>query len=1056
MSENTEKYEIDTQTGIIAWFTRNHVAANLLMVFIVIGGLATAFSLKKQMFPQFQINTITINAAYPGAAPADVEENITQRIEDVLEGIQGLERVVTISRRNSFFAYIVVEDHYDVQDVLDEIKVQVDGIARFPEGMERPIITAQKYTQEVAYLSLSGDISDKELKDLGEEVYSDLQLIPQVNTSEFFGGLNYEISIEVSKDKLREYNLSFQDIANAVRRHSTNQSAGQIKAADGIITLRAESQAYRGNEFEKIPVLTQADGSQVFVSDIALVTDGFEEGILYSRHNGKNARNFFVGASEEQSITDIAKVVKEFVDEKNKTLPEGVELSVWVDLTYYLEGRLNMMLKNMVFGGILVFLMLALFLKIRLAFWVMLGLPIAFFGALLFMPAPWIDVTINVTSLFGFIMVLGIVVDDAIVIGESIGTEIEERGHSIDNVIRGAKRVAMPATFGVLTTIAAFSPMVLATGPDAAISQSIGWVVVLCLLFSLVESKLILPAHLATMKDRPENPNNPLQRLRSSVDKGMRRLINKQYVPRLESAIEFRYFIIAIFIVIVMVSIGLFNGGVIRSVGAPKIPHDFPKINLEMNSSAHESQTREAVHLLERLIEDVEVELENEFGQRMIEQLFVRIENRTEAEITARLVAPELRPIDTFALADRWREALPPLPGKKLLTINDRIFSNNREDGDVAFRFSAQTYPELERAVSKLKSQLEAIDGVDDVNDSRDENVKEVQFELYPHAYSLGLTVADVASQMAFSLYGLEAQRILRNNEEIKVMVRYPLSQRNSVGDVENLLIRTPSGAEVTLGSIAEVKLVDALTQIRREGGRRTITVWANVNKEKISTFEVYQELRNNILPEVRATVPSFSMVVSGRFKDELESNQNQVRDLVITLMVIFILLAIPLKSYFQPLIIMSVIPFGVIGAMFGHLILGMDMSSLSYFGVIAAAGVVINDSLVMVDYINKARLSGISIEKAVVYAGSRRFRAIILTSLTTFIGLIPIILETSLQAKIVIPMAVSLAFGVLFATIVTLILIPCLYVVGSDINHLIAKRRGSSTPKNALPIQSK
>ena len=1048
---NQHDVEPNPNQGIISWFAHNPVAANLLMGFIIITGLATAlFSLNKQMFPQLEFNSININAAYPGASPKDVEENITIRIEEALEGIQGLERVVTFSRRNAFNAYIRIEEGYQLQTVLDEIKVQIDGIPSFPEGMERPIVTANKFRQEVQYVTLYGDVDDRQLKEIGEDIYREIQAIPEVQVSNYFSGLKYEISIEISKEKLREYNLSFQDVAQAVRNHSTNMTAGQIKAIDGYITLRSENQAYRGTEFSHIPIRNLANGSQVKLSDVAVIRDDFEDGIQYTRFNGKNARTFFIGASPSQSITDIAQKVNAYIAQKNMALPEELQLKAWIDMTYYLEGRLNMMLENMLYGSILVFLILALFLQFRLAFWVMLGLPIAFLGALMLLPLPWINVTINVTSLFGFIMVLGIVVDDAIVIGESVNAEIEEKGHTLKNVIRGAQRVAMPATFGVLTTVAAFAPMLFATGPDGAMSKAIGSVVILCLLFSLVESKLILPAHLAGMKspsakatEQPTNYKriNPLRfipELRLAVDRNLKQFIQQKYTPLLETAIRYRYLVFAIFIALILISAGLFRGQVVRSVGFPKIPHDFPQIKIEMNESSPEADTLNTALTVEKILMRTDHQLMEQYGGKMIDEIMVDLRTRTLAQITVKLVEPENRPMDTFKLAELWRENMPDLPGVKNFTINDSLFGNEQEDGDIGFKLTGHNYEALSEAVDIIKQRLSTLSGIGKVNDSRDTQVKEVQFDLKPVAYGLGLTPRDVASQMQFSLYGLEAQRILRNNEEIKVMLRYPEAQRNSPGIVDDILIRTSHGAELPLAELADIRHVDGVNQIRRENGTRSISIWAEIDEAIISSAEVRKMMNTDIFPEVSKRYPSIKLDVSGKLKREMQRSRDQIRDLIITLLAVYILLAIPLKSYAQPFIILSVIPFGVVGAIIGHIIFNINLSTLSVFGIIAASGVVINDSLVMVDYINKAKLRGLSLYQSVVEAGSRRFRAITLTSLTTFIGLIPIILETSMQAKIVIPMAISLAFGVLFATVVTLFFVPCLYLIASDIKGLI------------------
>ncbi|KTF11859.1 efflux RND transporter permease subunit [Pseudoalteromonas sp. H103] len=1041
-----------SEKGLIAWFARNPVAANLIMIFILIGGLLTALTIRKQAFPQFESNWVSIEAVYPGAAPQEVEEGITIKIEENLEGTEGIKRLITYSNRGYSQAWVEIEEKYDLQEALDEIKAQVDSINTFPAGMERPVIQREKFQQEVMILALYGDMSYYQLKELGNDIKDELLALPGVNLVDFYSGLDYEIGIEISPDKLREYGLTFRDVSSAVQNFSTNMSAGQIRSDTGYISMRVEKQAYRGGEFAKLPLMTLADGAQINLGDVATINDGFEEGLLYSKYNGKNSLSFEVDASKDQDITDVAKILKGYMAEKQSKLPQGVKLSPIVDLTYYLEGRLDMMIDNMVWGGILVMIVLALFLPLRLAFWVMMGLPVSFLGAFLFMPIGFLDITINMVSLFAFIIVLGIVVDDAIVVGESASAEIEKHGHSLDNVIRGVKRVAMPATFGVLTTIAAFLPQAMASGPGAAFSKAIGVVIILCLIFSLIESKLILPAHIAAMNPRKPNPKNPLHKLRNVVDSGLKHFVQNYYTPFIGHCIHYRYTVIIGFLCILIVSAGMFAGGLVKFVPNPKIPHDFPRITLEMNLASSEQATLETARKIEDVLLKVDKELEEQYGQSMIRDLSVSLRGRTQANIMAILVEPHLRPIDTFALSTLWREQMPPLPGVKTLNIQDNIFSGGRDDGDVSFRLQGKDADELKEVAGKLKAKLQSMEGVGDVNDSLQSATDEVQLDLKPLAYSMGLTLADVASQVSFSYYGLEAQRILREGEEIKVMIRYPESERNSISNIQSARIITPTGAEVPLSEVAEVRLVDGVNRIRRENSNRTVNVWAAVNTDQVEPFAIAQEIRDTYLPSLLKSYPGVKSNVAGRVQEEMDSADEQLRDFAISLMIIFALLAIPLRSYSQPLIIMSVIPFGVVGAMFGHVILGMTMSGLSMFGIIAVAGIVVNDSLVMVDFVNKARAEGMAVKQAVMQAGAKRFRAILLTSITTFIGVMPIIMETSLQAKIVIPMAVSLAFGVLFATVITLILIPCQYVALEDAKRLTRKLLGKSQPVSAQP----
>ena len=744
-----------------------------------------------------------------------------------------------------------------------------------------------------------------------------------------------------------------------------------------------------------------------------------------------------------KALLILLKSINNYVDKKADVLPEGVKLETWVDMTYYLEGRLNMMVDNMKSGAILVFLMLALFLRVRLAFWVMMGLPVCFLGTLLMMPLEFVNVTINVISLFAFILVLGIVVDDAIVMGESAHDEIEEHGHSTDNVIRGVKRVAMPATFGVLTTIAVFLPFLFGEGPSSAFGRAIGSVVILCLIFSLIESKLILPAHLVKMKIKEFNPKNPIDRLRLWIDVKLKGFIENSYRPALAVFVEYRYAVLMFFISLMLLSAGLFGGGFVRFVGQPKIPHDFPRVTVEMNVDASEKATLETLLNIQGVINKIDKDIEAKYGNSMISDMQVDLRSRTRGQLMVKLVVPEQRPINTFELADMWRLAIPNYPGVKSLTIGDNLFGGGRDDGDIAFRLESQNDADLLSAARALKEKLNSLKGIGDVNDSRQTSAKEVQFELKPLAYSLGLTLSDIASQVSYSFYGLEAQRILRDSEEVKVMVRYPLEQRSSVGHVDDVLIQAPNGAELPLSELAVITLQEGVTRIRRENGNRTINVWASVDAEQVEPFKVAKDIRDNFIPKLLKQFPQVQSEVSGSIQEEMESADNQMRDFVISMMVIFSLLAIPLKSYSQAVMIMTVIPFGIIGSVFGHFILGMDLSALSVMGILAAAGVVVNDSLVMVDFVNKARKRGERLKDAVMHAGTKRFRAIMLTSITTFIGLVPIIFfEVSAQAQIVIPMAVSLSFGVLFATIVTLVLIPCLYLIIEDLKGLVRRKK--------------
>ncbi|WP_019600928.1 efflux RND transporter permease subunit [Teredinibacter turnerae] len=1048
MSAAPTEAHLNANKGIIAWFARNPVAANLLMFAIILGGLYSATIVRKQMFPQVENTWISVSALYRGASPQEVEETITTKMEEAFQSIEGLERIITRSNRGSATASLKILDGYDPQIVLDDVKSAVDSISSFPAGMEPPRVTYDKYRQEVMWVNIAGDVGLAELKRLGETIQDEIRALPDVNITEFYSGASYEVAIEVDQDKLREYNLSFTDIASAVRNFSTNRSAGEIRADAGNISVRVEDQAYIGAEFENIPLRILPDGTYLRVGDIAHVSDGFEEGINYSKMDGVNALTIFIGASSDQSITDVASTVKAYLEERQKSLPSGIRLETWADLTYYLNGRLNMMLENMFWGGILVFVILAMFLRMKLAFWVMMGLPVSFLGALAFLPLSWIDVTINVGSLFAFIMVLGVVVDDAIIIGESIYTETQDKGQTLDNVIRGAQRVAVPATFGVLTTMAAFAPMVLESGPQSAFPHAIGYVVVLCLVFSLVESKLILPAHLAGMKPESPNSRNLFTRFRLKVDSRLSRFVDGSYLPFLTKAIYHRYSVLMVFISAIILTVAMFSSGMVRMIMFPKIPHDFSTIELEMNPDAPDSALLKAMLDLETMIHEVETSIETEFQKPMVELVHVSNEGRSKASIQAKLVDPEDRPFDTFELSRRWRERMPEIPDAKNVTIRDNVFGSGTNDGDLSFRLKSRNIEDLRAAASAVKAHLNTVKGVSDINDSEQPPAQEIRFKLKPVAYSLGLTTNDVASQASYSLYGIEAQRMMRDRQEIRVMVRYPKEDRDSLSAINSVMIRTPTGSDVPLSEVADIEYADGVNQIYRENGNRAITVWASVDFQQAESFKIANEMNSEVFPQIKRKYPSVFIEESGKLKDDREGLANQILSILIILLPIYVLLALPLKSYLQPLMIMSVIPFGIIGAIWGHIIVGMDVSRMSMFGMFAVVGVVVNDSLVMVDYVNRARERGETLLDAVLHAGQKRFRAILLTSLTTFIGLVPIMSETSLQAQIVIPMAVSLAFGVLFATAVTLILVPMLYMISDDLSLLIRKMLGKGPSK--------
>ncbi|NDW20900.1 efflux RND transporter permease subunit [Alteromonas hispanica] len=1016
----------DTKHGIIAWFARNSVAANLLMVFIIVMGIASFATIQRQMFPNIEINYITVTANYPGASPQEIEESIFIKIEEAIKDITEIKRTVSRAFRGNGTVSLEIDTNAELTEVLDKVKLRIDGIATFPAGMEPVNVSQVEFQQDVIEMPLVGNLPLSELKQIAKEVEDELLQLGTVSLVQM-SAPNDEIAIEIKPDTLRKYGLSIADVTRSINNYSANISAGQIRTNAGLVSVRVENQFYSGEEFANIPVKIGQGGAKVTLGDVAFINDGFVEGERYFKYNGMNAIAMAVKATKTQDTIPVAETVKAYIEQKNKSFTQDVQIEVLVDLTYYLNARLDMMLWNLLQGSVLVAFMLSLFLRFRLAFWVMIGLPVCFLGAVMLMPV--FGISINILSLFAFIMVLGIVVDDAIVIGESAYTEIESKGGGVDNVIRGAKRVATPATFGVLTTIAVFAPFTLSSGPEGAFFYNIAVVVILCLAFSLVESKLILPAHLAHTSFSPVKPNS----WRSKFNKRFQNFINGPYKRTVEAAIKIRWVVFMLFVAMLMLSWGLISADYVRMVPNPKVPHDFPSVRIEMNENVSDQATIDALKIVENTILDVEQQIIDEFGSGMVRDRLAFNNTRTEAQILAPLVEEEKRPIDTFELARRWREAIPEITGMKSFTVVDDV-NGGGDDGEFGYLLFGSDIDTLNAAGLKFIEMLQQKDGLFDVSSTIDPPSKEVQMTLLPVAYDLGLTLSDIASQVGAGFYGGEAQRVIRNGEEVRVMVRYPELTRERFAELKYTLIKTPTGEEVMLGDVVYLEEKPGISYIRREGGYRSVYVWGNIDEETVEPNEVVEDIKDTLLPQLQEEFPTVMTELGGDIEEQQAQQSEQLLFFLAAMVMVYILLAVPLKSYGQPLIIMSVIPFSLTGAIWGHFLLGLDLSMMSTFGLIAAAGVVINDSLVMTDFVNQRRSQGFSVKEAVVEAGTARFRAITLTSITTFVGVLPIMFETSLQAAFVVPMAAALGFAVLYATLVTLILVPCLYLILLDL----------------------
>ncbi len=1037
------------EKGIIAWFAANHVAANLLMLFIIVAGLISVFTIRKQTTPDFELNTIQVRVAYLGAAPQEVEEGVVVKIEEAIQDVKGIVKITGRANEGMGSVTAEVASGADLNEVLNEIKTRVDAISTFPGLTEKPVIYKEEIPIHVVFVAIYGALDEFARKAYAQEVRYELMQLPDVSTVEFLGDRPYEISIEVSEDVLRQYGLTMSEVSQAVRNSSVDMPGGTIRSDSGDILLRTEGQVYTGREFGSLVLRTFPDGTRLTLSDIATITDGFVESDFYGRFDGDHTATLRVLASGEQNELATAAAVQEYIDKKSASLPPGVKMDTWIDRSHYLRGRLEMMTTNMWQGALLVFIVLSLFLRMKVAGWVVVGIPITFLGAMWLMPlGPW-PVTINMMSLFGFIIVLGIVVDDAIIIGESIYTKIRADGNSLDNVIYGARRVAVPATFGVLTTIAAFAPLLFVGGIAGPFFEAISVVVVLCLVFSLIESKLILPTHLAHTRieavdeDDLFNPQRHIKfreriprfflKIQRHVQHGLQKTIHHGYRPLVERAIESRGLTASIFTAALILTVGVMASGIVKFELFPESPSDFIQVQLELEAGSASSERDRVLGVLENTL----LEMNEEYVAAhpdtlpMIRHIGVFTRSDTSGIIFVEMPQSEDRPFDGEEISNRWRERAGEFAGVKELTFVDADHLGGGPP--LSFRLSGSNYSALEDAAGELQAKLADYEGIFDIRNTSTSGGEEIRLRIKPQAETLGLNMSSLGRQVRQAFYGEEAQRIQRGKDELKVMVRYPADERRSIADLKNMRIRTPAGDEVPFESVADITFGKAYSSISRLNRQRTITVSADIDPEIVESTEIVKSISEEFVPDLLSRHPGVSYGLEGASREQVELLRNLTVASIAALFLIYALIAIPLHSYSQPLIIMSVIPFGIIGAVLGHMVLGKSLSMFSLFGLVALAGVVVNDSLIMIDFINKARKDGMPLKEAVIGSGTQRFRAIILTSFTTAAGLMPIMTEGSLQAQFVIPMAISLSFGIIFATVITLILVPCLYMLQED-----------------------
>lgn len=1026
-------------TGIIGWFAKNHVAANLLMFFIIVMGIYGVITIKKETMPEFNINQISVRVPYRGGAPEEVERSVVIKIEKAIESIQGIKEITSFANEGMGQVSIQVEEGYDLAEIMDEVKLAIDGISTFPAETERPIISKRTFRNGAINIQVAGPLDERTLKELTERIREEMLALPEVTNVQEMGTRPFEIAIEISEQTLREYGLTLEQVAQTIRRWSIDLPGGAIRTDAGDIRLRTTGQAYTGQEYGEIVLLTQSDGARIRLRDVATIVDGFAEIESYSFFNGNRSFGLNAMATENENPIEVAAAVRKYVVERQATLPEGVELTAWADMSRILEGRMDMMLRNMWMGGLLVLITLSLFLHFKVAFWVMIGLPVAFLGAFSLLQAPGIDISVNIMSLFGFILVLGVVVDDAIIIGESAYRETEENGYSLANIVKGAQRVAVPATFGVLTSICAFLPLIFQTGRTAAFAGAIGWVVILCLFFSLIESKLILPSHLATM----HSSHGKKRGVTDWVDQRLKAFVNGVYMPFLAVTMRYRSLTISVFVALIILTIGLVRGGIVRSVWFPEFQSDFLIARVELREGAPESLITSIIKQMDASLREVDAELQAEydFDENVVKNVFAYVNGGSTAMIQVDLIKSEDRgesKVPMKEIENRWRDKVGTIAGVQKLEF--RSMNSMGGGKPISFRVQGSDFRTVEAAAEALAEHLSTYEGLFEVQSSSQAGPEELKLSIRPEAEALGITLIDLASQVRQAFYGIEAQRIQRGDSEVRVMVRYPRQERRSIGNLENMWIKTADGRELPFNAVAEYTIQRGYNVIRRQDGQRTVTVDANADLATVEPMQIVGQVFSNFSPTLRASYPGVKLSMGGSSRDAQTSMMEMFYGFGVALFGIYILMAIPLKSYLQPLLIMVAIPFGIIGAVIGHLVFDMALSSISFIGIIALSGVVVNDSLILVHEINRRIQEGASVVNAAIESGGVRFRAILLTSLTTFFGLLPIMFETSMQAQIVIPMAISLAFGILFSTIITLVLVPCMFSALDTIKRAVAE----------------
>ena len=1032
MSEGAKANSALSERGPIAWMVHNRVTPNLIMIFLLLGGIFTLTRIKQEVFPEFSLDMVNISVAYPGASPEEVETGIVLAIEEAVRGIEGVKQISSTAREGSGTVSVELLADADQQKAYQDIQQEVDRISTLPEDAEDPQVVLAMRRREVMDMQVFGNTSELVLRAVAEEVRDRLLQEDGITQIELDGVREYEMKIEVTPETLRAYGMTLADIANIVRRTAVEIPGGSLRTDSGEILMRFKERRDWAREFADVPVMVTPDGARLRLGDIATVRDDFEEVDRFARFNGMPAVGMEIYRIGDETPISVARAVRRAMAEIEPTLPEGVSYIINNDWSEIYVERMTLLTKNAAIGLLLVLGMLGLFLEFKLAFWVTMGIPISFLGAILFLPA--FDVSINMISMFAFIIALGIVVDDAIVAGENIYEKRQRGLNFVDAAIVGAREVSLPITFSILTNLIAFSPLMFVPGMLGKIWSVIPVVVISVFVISWFEAMLILPSHLAHVSSKPRSGFAAfLHHRQQAIGQSLVWFAENKFGRFLDLCLRWRYVTVAAGLALLLTILGLVASGRMGFILMPRVESNRSVVTATLPFGSPLVRINE---VNDKLVQAAQRVVDENGGEQLSRGIFSRIRDN-EIEISVYLTPPGVRPISTTKLTQLWRGETGSIPGVETISFQaDR--GGPGSGASITVELSHRDIPTLERASLALAERLADFPNVKDIDAGYTAGKRQFDFVLKPEGRSLGLTTENVARQLRASFYGVEAMRQQRGRNEVKIMVKLPEDRRASEYDLENFLVRTPDGRDVPLMDIADITRGRAYTSIQRREGRRTLQVTADVDPIGESG-QVQAVIDTSILPQLARDFPGLSYGYEGRQADMRDSVRALGAGFAGVLFVVYFLLAIPFRSYIQPMIVMLSIPFGVIGAVIGHLIMGYNLSIISIMGMIALAGVVINGSLVLIDYANRLKLDGMNAYEAIHNAGVRRFRPILLTTITTFGGLAPMIFETSRQARFMIPMALSLGYGILFSSAICLVLVPSLYMIIEDLS---GKRR--------------